>query len=576
MSKGNRGLLLVVSLCGVAVYGVIRGVPMEQPHSTATVSDASRRGFRGVEEPVPASVGDRRSIEPEGSAEQDAHTRAHTLTIRLCSHLGTPVAGRRILACESHKRLWVAAWSQTDANGVVVVPDVSRWSSAWIWIAGSDSVYVPEIARPAHEETIYLPERAVTGVVQDVVGKRVPGAKIVCSLRRDDVEPWTVVTTTDGAGEFAVEGIWADLFFWAEARGWMPSMRWRAGSEAAQRVVLTLESIGRPFSGTIVDEHGEPVPDATVFAGYSSVVPSERIAQRPAAEVYSNANGSFVFDGVPEARFPLWYGHARFATALRWVEPAEDNVALVMRSGVELEVSTPEGVLSSASIRPIGDLDPPRWQKIVGQMHGANWLFCNVATGEWRVTGRTKSGAVLRRDVEVVQEEGRVSVVLESAGEVLSGRIVDSEGAAWSGLQITHLHESGECRGQTDAEGRFSLPNVRPGGLLLAQCIEGDGAHVVVRRESTAEDLLKGIDLMVPFLQGQFGAVDLRAAAVDEPGSVVLRIGELEVLRWSVRPRSPTSWIRQRVLSNTYRVSFRDVRGLERDLGEWGTAREKN
>lgn len=212
-----------------------------------------------------------------------------------------PIAGALV-----ELRSIASATVTTDADGHAVLDGIGSGEyTVKIAAAGYASTFhavrVPDMTGTVDETVRLQPGVAVSGVVRDLAGKPVEGARVlaqdVSSLLYDS-DPRLDAATTDAKGRWQLSGLpRGTVRFRATHPRFAPGVSAPlplTDGVSREGVIIVLES-GARLAGRVVDPSGAPVASAAVHVGAANV---DNLLVR---HVYCDDRGRFEVTGLPRA-----------------------------------------------------------------------------------------------------------------------------------------------------------------------------------------------------------------------------------------------------------------------------------
>lgn len=396
----------------------------------------------------------------------------------------------------------------------------SRWSTLAVVLLGSLAVVGltdPQSTAPAETDAEVNTNRTgvddavgatASGRVLDADGNPVAGAEVLLAVTAASGPNRAKEARTDEAGHFVVpvseEGVWQLL---VQAPGWAPEWREFKVGAGNEPLAITLDR-GRTIRGRVVDDRGDPVPDADVSLWSWRGIGRSTSGIRFRWSTRSRADGSFVWDGAPRDAVRLLVGkdgYRRSPSEYVAADP-EGEVQLLLPRRVPSMTAEGGGRNEPEEDAPAAARILP---SLVGTVTGrggegiadARLLLLHGTDLESRVIGRTKANGSFELPRRAsgpgrlfVQATGwapqvrslqpglgmePVSIKLTD-GRTLRGRVVDDGGqpvqdaevrvAAWRGVDLL------DWTAATDGDGRFVWERAPLDPVRLTASAPGFGA----------------------------------------------------------------------------------------------------
>jgi RNA polymerase sigma factor (sigma-70 family) len=366
-----------------------------------------------------------------------------------------------------------------------------------------------DVDRPEVTVTVPFAGLDVTGRVVDAEGRPVEGA-VVATTVDSGFDVRLPVATSDAEGRFRVPAALRGCCLEARQPGALPSGVWRIPSEGTAEVELRLGGAGATVVVDVVDEHGQPLPQALVQfgsvplgagsggSGGGSGSDSDRGADDASAARLpfvgrTDDQGRIVCRELPAGReVDLFVRAAKYAPLLHPLPGAagERHVRLELGPGAlvrgEVVANADELVTRVRGVAAFaGEQRPPAWfwPNCAVDDHG-RYELRGLPPGRVLLQARTSRGAVVER--EVVLAAGTMAEWSPSfaATGLLRGRVTTPDGGVFRG-GVVGLHATArEPRFvELDEQGAFvfeGLPERRY--ELTVQRHADAGALVLVRR----------------------------------------------------------------------------------------------
>lgn len=306
------------------------------------------------------------------------------------------------------------------------------------------------------------PIYSIQGVGLDSVGQPVP---TIAVQSRGDFR----ITQVCG-NEFQVLALApTPIPIWIESKGFAPTLLEGTPVLRGGHAMVQLDR-GSALHGSVIDEVGRPVENASVLLGFAAGGISFRQAM-------TNSSGTFEFDGLPETPISpsLTVNHSGFRS--RSWETQGKRVAEIGDIRIQLErTSSPAVVRIVVSGQDAGE---PVDEPLIGFMpsdpeRDPVTVFAKdeiqLPPGSYEVEARVPGRALYSRTV-VFAEGPNTLIVKFVPGGRISGRVSDSGGLVVEGAVVRALQpeKAGhqvliDCS-ESDSMGRFELDHM-PGGWV--------------------------------------------------------------------------------------------------------------
>ena len=320
-----------------------------------------------------------------------------------------------------------------------------------------------------------------TGRVVDERGTPVSDATIVLSgWGGGTVLP---VGRSGADGTFALRALPTHCHLGARKAGYVPSSQRQFTASEGNTVAFTIElrGPGGTLTGRVIDPQGRPVAGAVVQAGDEDQR-NHQLADGASAlgpqneQVRTAADGSFTFAGLEVGDVPI-------AARAPGLAPWQGKVMLQAGRSETLVIHLQAGATLFGTARDEAGAPLARVDIRIGQW--SPLLDRSAYTGDdgtFRIeglgSGPTKVHAV---HDDFGQREASLDLIagaaqrwdpVLSAGLCCRGRVVDQDGKPVGSVMVEGRSESSDPQDawsafeNTDTEGRFTLPNCRPGTTL--------------------------------------------------------------------------------------------------------------
>jgi hypothetical protein len=236
---------------------------------------------------------------------------------------------------------------------------------------------------------------------------------------------------------------------------------------------------GASISGTVVDDDGEPIFDAIVFAYSIDPTDPERTLDGR-EETHTDAAGRFTVSGLRPGPTQLFvrYGEQRSDGPSVVRAPASDvELLLTAEAVLRLHLRLPEGAAPPRNVRVTitrhsGPYAGTQAQESVTRGDGA-YIVTHVPPGSATVAIEAPGFAPATR--RLVVQPGIVNEpppFVLSAGVSLRGRVVDGDGEPVANARILPWGNE-ERAAHTAVDGSFELPHLASGLLEIAVSAPG-------------------------------------------------------------------------------------------------------
>lgn len=273
-------------------------------------------------------------------------------------------------------------------------------------------------------------------------------------------------------------------------------------------ITLTVEGT---ISGTVVDENGEPVPEAQVFAtpNFWEGADIESLRARGPAFATTAGDGTFTIRGLPDTKFSLRASRGSQGSGMGKgvaAKPGDSDVRIVLATSATIEGqvrmsdgSTPDVAMVSVGFRPgvptskgkfvLRDIPPGSYELTI---RGPEFATAYVPDIEVKAAARLDLGSI-------AVEKGRVlrGVVTSPSGQAVAGATVVLGNRVYSdGTSLTPKEAGPEIddamglrRATTDDSGRFELYGLgKTKSVLVADHVEY-GRSLGIELPTGTEDL---------------------------------------------------------------------------------------
>lgn len=272
----------------------------------ATVAVWWARRDRGGDTPATPPVTQSGSAPSLAATRSAEPARPSTIEVRVTDARG-PIAGASVRIAPDDADVVVAT---TDARGVAVAA-LQPGSYA---VSASAIDHLPAALPPRHmvagEDvklaiTLALGGRTLSGIVTDVSGGPIVGARIDAAKLAGEARPSTAIamTTTGADGRYRVTVAEGQLLVAARSADYAPQSRYvEVGASGATADFALVP--GGAIEGVVLDEQSkQPVPGAAIAARRDS--PVMWLAEAGGHHVIANANGRFRLTGLRPGVYEL-------------------------------------------------------------------------------------------------------------------------------------------------------------------------------------------------------------------------------------------------------------------------------
>jgi len=286
----------------------------------------------------------------------------------------------------------------------------------------------------------------------------------------DDEEDGVVTVARADAGEWTIE---------ADASGWLPHRSVVTLAEGEAKTVEVRLVRGAAVEGIVVDDAGDPVPDATLYA--YSVDPENPARYLDGYEEgRTGRDGRFRLEGLRPGPTDVSVGHERLQSeGYARVEAPATDVHLVLHAPGSLrfrlrlasDAAAPKRVRVTVT-RLDGPYEGTQQQDVVSRRDGA-YALDDLMPGPvaFAVEARGYAPFVTRLTIRpgVVNEPDPFVL---SEGVILRGRVLDGSGKGVAGARILAWGNE-ENAVVTDEDGAFAIPHMAPGRVDLSVKAKG-------------------------------------------------------------------------------------------------------
>lgn len=437
---------------------------------------------------------------------------------------GKPIAGALVMARNTND-----PWSgggdprrdavETAADGTWKLEGVAAGSTRFVarhedFAPGTSAIITLDGVTTKAGVTIALQAAAlVAGRVVDAAGAPAPGAVVRVAVRSEGWTDDTRQAIAGGDGRFELKGLTrkeVDLAAVAEKAS-SETVHLDLSAKAEQRdVELRLARVGT-ISGTVVDDKGEPIADASVWAmpnlrsGGAGALNRMEWSLRGGAEERTDAGGGFTIAGLAPGEYWLRaskQGAASGGRGAQMRDPVEAKVG-----DADVKITIPADGKVKGKIALAGGGAPGPFTVALGM--GAPTPFAaedgafelELAPGHFTLTiaGLAFDRSQVPADVKS-GETTDVGTITVKKGRMIAGRVTGPDGAPVAGATVVAARRlfgsgtrtnvgnggGGPMRGAskdtiTDEKGEFSLAGVGSQELALVAEHEAIGRSTTVQ-----------------------------------------------------------------------------------------------
>lgn len=323
----------------------------------------------------------------------------------------------------------------------------------------------------------YEPERTGGGgvfrTVNRVAGRQVTGIGEKHEVRSDD-------------GSFLLEdvppGTWSVV---VEAKGYQPA---RAGNVVVEeggtaRDVEVKTSSGGHLNGRVLDAlSGQPVPNATVTHAAAGAAggPLAALADAADEEITTDADGSFLLDGLAPGKVSLTVTHPDYSDAHQTVDVKEGASTAEIRmtaggaigglviSDAQQPLPVAAVVLQSAGAAGFGRAMLGGGSSAVTDATG-RFRFDHLTAGRYSLAASLQSQTSAVQTIVLADGQSRDDAVLQiAAGATLQGVVSGVPDSSRSGMTVTASGANSYTGStKTGADGSFQFTGVPTGTVML-------------------------------------------------------------------------------------------------------------
>lgn len=376
-------------------------------------------------------------------------------------------------------------------------------------------------------------------VVDGTTRKPIAGATV---LRLGDDDHGEA--TTGGDGKAVLRGVddgWVQVS--ASAPGYGPATASRSIGASERQVELEVAlAEGAPVSGRVVDERGQPIAGAQVWAQDASSAWEGGAGER--AAVRSDKAGAFTIPALSAGSYILFAKdevHAPAATAPVTI------AGEVPTTGVEI-VMQAAAVVAGVVVDPGGAPVPYATVRVSSRVWSASMVYRQAAADDQgrfevrglpraalraRAEGEEASSAAIDLDLAAIAEQRDLRLVLDRSAQI-AGVVVDGDGEPVAEATVSAYPDfttvevdwvmASTASAATDGGGRFTLKGLDDGAYRVWATREGGGG----RRASTREGVAartgdRDVRLVLPAPGGIKGKIALEDGGA--PALAIVSVG---------------------------------------------------
>lgn len=401
-----------------------------------------------------------------------APTHGHVPTARLEVHVRwdqqpLPDAGVRLRPDEGGDLAFSERRARTDAQGRVAFEGLAP---------GAFRVELDRARGPRIELVAGADERVhlhldrtndLTGRVLDADGRPIHGAQLWTAF--EGRAAFGMRAGQSGPdGRFHLRGVHPDFFVAAFAAGRRPSALAPHGHD---EIELVLDGAGLTVEGRVIDERGEPIPDALVRFGYESPPfelvnpeggPLRSVTNQALRDLRTGPDGRYRFESVPPGTTRLFVRARGRVGEQSTVSVGPGPVTrhdVVLRRGGDLAGRVHRGgdplVDGHVFARTPQHGEPSWFTPWARTSAGGGYTLQGLAPGPHRVRVYAGAGST-EVPIRVVRDEcTRLDVDLAGTASI-RGVAVDERGQPRAGLLVRGRRDE-TLRARTDARGHFQL-----------------------------------------------------------------------------------------------------------------------
>ncbi len=260
--------------------------------------------------------------------------------------------------------------------------------------------------------------------------------------------------------------------------------------ETKEGVVLSLKK-GGGLAGRVTDSRGTAVANASVTwhpaeagGGPMGAAMARMLGGGSGGSTTSDADGHYLFDGLPDARVTVTASHPDFLDASRDIDPSkETTVDLALGTGASISGS----VVGSDGRTPIpGALVQLNEEGASGGGFGGfgggggdstrtdgagNFLFEHLGGGRYKIIASGNTGKSTAKDIVVTEGQPLSGVLVQMAtGTFLHGNVSGLPSGQLGGVRVIASGTNYSDATQTDDSGAYSLHDV-PSGVIRLQAL---------------------------------------------------------------------------------------------------------
>ena len=305
--------------------------------------------------------------------------------------------------------------------------------------------------------------------------------------------------SSDPDGRFVIEDLGAGAKWTLEARlrGYTEAQVDGVEAPASEPVVLVLTPKGS-LRGTVVDDRGEPVPEAHV-----SVMHEREGGGSHGSQLRCDADGRFEVEVDAPSRVQVSASLEELRSEPTTLEVTAgqviEDLRLVMVPGAAVEglVLGPSGEpIEGAEVRYYGGRLFTRFGQPPLSDDQGRFRLGGLEPGLLHITVSAKGFASVDRQVDVRAGKTQSVEIRLREGREVRGRVVDEQLAPIGGAQVSLSGGGGSDRGVSDADGSFAL-RVPDGSYQLRAFKQGFVEAVLAEKVEVASEPILGLEIQL-------------------------------------------------------------------------------